>query len=215
MISMTDPLGLAGSLMNFGNFTVWAMTEPDHFEKAVKIMHERNMENLRRSLDIKIMDAYRITGPEFATPPCLPPEFFERFSLPYIKEMVDLIHNKGALVRIHCHGKIRQILAMLQETGADAIDPCEAPPDGDITMKEIKDIVGNKLCLFGNIQLKLLEQGTKAEIDKTVKECMDGAKRDGGFVITTTADPINEPLSPKTEENYIYFIEKSLEYGRY
>jgi hypothetical protein len=30
-----------------------------------------------------------------------------------------------------------------------------------------------------------------------------------------TADPINEPLAQKTEENHIHFIEKSLEYGRY
>jgi hypothetical protein len=41
------------------------------------------------------------------------------------------------------------------------------------------------------------------------------AKRGGGFVIIPTASPINSPLSPRTEENYMEFIEASLEFGGY
>jgi len=215
MASLADPLWLAADLMSFGDYVVWAKTETDHFARTVAAMHERVMENLRRLLAVNVVDLYRICGPEYATPPFLPPDFFKRFVVPYVSEMVDLIHSKGARVRFHCHGKIGQLLDMILETSADGIDPCEGPPDGDIALGEVKKRIGERMCLFGNLQLKLLEHGTAAEVEKAVKECMDSAKKGGGYVIMPTAAPIHSPLAKKTEENYLRFIAAALEYGKY
>ena len=71
------------------------------------------------------------------------------------------------------------------------------------------------MCIFGNIQLKLLENGTPEQVRQAVKKCMESAKNDGGFVIMPTASPINIPLSPKTAENYKIFIDIALELGKY
>ena len=164
MASLGDPLLMAAELMEFGNFTIWAMTETDHFARTVERMRERCMENLKRQLDVLVVDLYRICGPEYATPPYLPPAFFERFVVPYVSEMTDLIHSKGGKVRLHCHGKIGKVLDMIGQTGADGLDPCEGPPDGDIHLSAIKRRVGNDMSLFGNVQVKLLEQGTLEEV---------------------------------------------------
>ncbi|MCD6518357.1 MAG: hypothetical protein J7M05_00330, partial [Anaerolineae bacterium] len=149
------------------------------------------------------------------TPPFLPPSFFARFVVPYVREMVELIHSKGARVRLHCHGRLRQVLDMIAETGSDALDPCEAPPDGDITLAEIKARVGDKLCLFGNLQPRLLEHGSLEDVERAVKECMEAAKDGGGYVIMPTAAPIESPLRKKAEENYLYFFEYAHKYGQY
>lgn len=215
MASPCDPLWLAADLMEFGEYTVWAMTETEHFARTVAIMHERNMENLRRMLEVNVVDLYRICGPEYATPPYLPPRFFEQFVVPYVTEMASLIHGKGSKVRFHCHGKISKLWEMIVKTGSDAMDPCEAPPDGDITLAQLKKNLGSKMCLFGNIQLKVLERGSAEEVENVVKECMASAKENGGYVITPTAAPINTPLEKKTEENYIRFIDIALKEGRY
>jgi hypothetical protein len=71
------------------------------------------------------------------------------------------------------------------------------------------------MSIFGNIQLKLLEHGTPAEVDAAVRAAMDAAKSGGGFIIMPTAAPINTPLAKSTEENYLQFIESALEYGKY
>lgn len=215
MTSLSDPLGMAASLMEFGEFTVWALTETEHFAKIIEILHERVMENLRQMLNRQVVDLYRIYGPEYATPPYLPPQLFERFVVKYVTEMIDLIHSKGGKARLHCHGKINKILEMIAVTGADAIDPCEAPPDGDVELCEIKKRIGNNLCIFGNIQLKLLEQGEKNQIRHIVKESMKTTKAGGGYVIMPTASPINIPLAEKTKENYFTFIESAHEFGLY
>jgi uroporphyrinogen-III decarboxylase len=215
MPSLSDPLLLAADLMDFGEFTIWAMTETEHFARTVEVLHERNMENLRQMLDGHVADMYRIVGPEYACPPFLPPVYFEKFVLPYVKEMVDLIHARGGKVRLHCHGRVSQVFEYIIATGADGMDPCEAPPDGDITLAELKQQADGRIALFGNIQLKLLEQGTPGEIRDAVKLCMDSAKEGGRFVLMPTAAPINIPLSPQTEENYYHFIEAGLELGKY
>ena len=215
MSSIPDPLCMAAELMEFGEYTIWAMMETEHFAKTIDIMHERLMENLRRMLDTQVVDLYRIYGPEYATPPFLPPRFFKRFVVPYVTGIVELIHYKGGQARIHSHGNIGRVLDMILETGADGTDPCEAPPDGDMTLAEIKRRVAGQMSIFGNMQLKLLEHGTPAEVDAAVRDAMDAAKSGGGFILMPTAAPINVPLAKKTEENYLQFIESALEYGKY
>jgi len=135
--------------------------------------------------------------------------------LPYVREMVELIHQKGAMARLHCHGKIGHVLNMIAATGADALDPCEAPPDGDITIGEIKAQVGYKMTLFGNLQLKLLENGTPNQVREETLRVMAAAKAGGRFVIMPTAAPIDADLKKRTTENYRAFIDAALEVGGY
>ena len=109
MASPPDALCIAAELMEFGEFTLWAYTETEHFVRTLDEIHERNMTNLRRMLDAKVLDLYRICGPEYATPPYLPREMFERFVTPYVRDMVRLIHERGGKARFHCHGRIGQV----------------------------------------------------------------------------------------------------------
>lgn len=216
MATIGDPAYLAADLMSFQDYLMWAFEETDHFARTVEIVAERVMENLRRQLDCCVLDFYRIVGPEYFTPPYLPPEMFRRFIVPHVTEMVRLIHARGSKVRLHCHGKIRHVLDMILETGGDGIDPCEPPPDGDIELDEVKRrCQAREVSVWGNIELKLLEQGTPEQVRAEVRRIMDQAKTGGGFVVLPTAAPINVPLSPRTEENYKAFINAALELGRY
>ena len=215
MSSVGDPLLHAAELMGFGDFTVWAMTETAHFARTIEILSERVLENLSRMLDAAQVDLYRICGPEYATPPFLPPHLFDRFVEPHVSEMVRLIHGRGAKARLHCHGRVSKVLDAIARTGADGLDPCEPPPDGDISLVDVKGRVGHCMCLFGNLELKLLETGTAEAVGEAVHQCMRAAKHGGGFVFMPTAAPINVPLAPQTEANYMRFIDAALEGGQY
>jgi hypothetical protein len=214
--SVGDPAYLAADLMSFQDYLMWAFEETDHFARTVAIIAERVRENLRRQLDCCVLDLYRIVGPEYFTAPYLPPAMFRRFIVPHVTEMTRLIHARGGKVRLHCHGKMAQVLDMILETGSDGIDPCEPPPDGDIELAEVKRrCQARGVSVWGNIELKLLEQGTPDQVRAEVQKIMGQAKAGGGFVLMPTAAPINLPLSPKTEANYRAFIEAGLEFGRY
>jgi len=216
MATIGDPAYLAADLMSFQDYLMWAFGETDHFARTVEIVAERAMENLRRQIDCCVLDFYRIVGPEYFTPPYLPPEMFRRFIVPHVTKMVRIIHERGGKVRLHCHGKIRHVLDMILETGCDGIDPCEPPPDGDIELDKVKRrCQARGVSVWGNIELHLLEQGTPDQIRAEVRRVMDQAKTGGGFVLTSTASPINIPLSSKTEENYKVLIDTALELGSY
>jgi uroporphyrinogen-III decarboxylase len=214
--SVGDPAYLAADLMSFQGYLMWAFEDTDHFARTVAIIAERVMENLRRQLDCCVLDLYRIVGPEYFTPPYLSPAMFQRFIVPHVTEMTRLIHARGGKVRVHCHGKMAQVLDMILETGCDGIDPCEPPPDGDISLDEVKRrCQARGVSVWGNIELKLLEQATPGQVRAEVQKIMRQAKDGGGFVLMPTAAPINLPLSPQTEANYRAFIDAGLEFGRY
>jgi hypothetical protein len=216
MASVGDPAYLAADLMSFQDYLMWAFEETDHFARTVASIAERVMENLRRQLDCCVLDLYRIVGPEYFTPPYLPPAMFQRFIVPHVTTMTRLIHERGGKVRLHCHGKMRHVLDLILETGCDGIDPCEPPSDGDIDLDEVKRRCQPRgVSVWGNLELKLLEQATLARIRAEVQQVMDQAKAGGGFVLMPTAAPINLPLSPKTEANYKAFIDAGLEFGSY
>jgi hypothetical protein len=130
--------------------------------------------------------------------------------------MTRLIHARGGQVRLHCHGRIGRVLDMILNTGCDGIDPCEPPPDGDIELDEVKRRCQTRgVSVWGNTELKLLEQGTPGEVRAEVQRTMTQAKDGGGFVLMPTAAPIDRRLSPTTEANYRAFIEAGLEFGAY
>lgn len=216
MASIGDPAYLAADLMSFQDYLMWASLETAHFARTVDILAGRVMENLRRQLDCCVVDVYRIVGPEYFTPPYLSPAMFKRFIVPHVTEMTRLIQARGGKVRLHCHGRIGRVLDMILETGCDGLDPCEPPPDGDIALDEVKRRCLEKgVSVWGNIELKLLEQGMPDEVRAEVRRIMSQAKEGGGFVLMPTAAPINLPLSPATETNYRVFIETGLEFGKY
>jgi len=215
LISLGDPICVVAELFEFGEFMVRAMTQPGQIAALLEHVAPAIYAHLDYLLAQGVGPLFRICGPEYVTPPYLPPSLFEQFVVRYTAPMVERIHRHGAYARIHCHGRIRHVLPMIVEMGADALDPVEAPPSGDITLAEVKRLYGGRLCLMGNLQLRDLETATDGEMRRIVQETMEAGKPGGGFVIMPTAAPINADLSPVTERNYRIFIETALECGSY
>lgn len=215
MIDINDPLGVIFDLFDFGDYTVKAYTEKETFTKLLDKVFEQQMFFLEDMLKKGAGPLFRIVGPEVATAPYLSPQYFHDYVCKYDRQMIRLIHDYGQYARIHCHGRIKDILPHIIEMEADAIDPVEAPPSGDIELSEVKRLYGDKLCIMGNIQLKDLELASPEEMKRITMRCMEDAKAGGNFVIMPTATPINIPLSPISERNIKIFIDTAFEYGCY
>ncbi len=213
LISLGDPLCIVAELFEFGEFAVRAYTQPEQIDALLEHVAPAVYAHLDGLLAHGVGPLYRICGPEYATPPYLPPALFERFVARYTTPMIERLHAHGAYARLHCHGRIRHVLPIIAEMGANALDPVEAPPSGDIALSEVKRLYGDRLCLMGNIQLRDLETLDAEAMRRLVQETMAAGKPGGGFVIMPTAAPINADLSPVTERNYRLFIETALECG--
>ncbi len=210
-----DPVCAMAYGLDFEPFMIMAWQERSKLRKYMDIVLDRLLQELRDKLEQGAGPLWRIYGPEYISPPYFPPEVFRELVVNYDKPMIDLIHQYGGYARVHSHGCVSQLLDLFLEMGADATDPLEPPPQGDVDLAEVKQRYGERLILFGNIELSFLEYWTPEEIESYVKQCIDSAAEGGGYVIMPTAAPINTPLWTRTEKNYYTFIETALEYGQY
>lgn len=215
MVDIPDPICKAAELFDFGEYTVKAYTDQVVFTKLLDKIFEQQMVFLQDVLKKGAGLLFRIVGPEYATPPFLRSKQFYDYVYRYDKQMIRLIHDHGKYARIHCHGRIREALKHIVDMEADALDPIEAPPSGDIDIKDIKKAYGNNICLMGNLQLKDLEYASPEQMKDIVKRAIQEGKPGGGFVIMPTASPINASLSETTLRNYKIFIDTAIEYGKY
>jgi len=215
MHTVEDALCVTAELFSFRDFLFFCATRRDLIERLLLKTAQAVSRYVDLLLEADFGPLFRIVGPEYATPPYLDPATFEAFVLPYDKPVCSRIKKAGKFVRLHCHGKIARVLQAILALEPDGLDPLEPPPDGDITLKEAKQRTEGRVTLFGNLELKYLEHGTPRQVEALTRQALSEGMPGGRFVIMPTAAPINVPLSRRTEENFICFIETALRYGRY
>jgi len=124
--------------------------------------------------------------------------------------MVKQIKNYGGLVRIHAHGRVKNVLDYIVDMGADATDPIEPPPHGDVDLKYLRKKYGKQLVLFGNIEIADIENMPSEMFRKVVKQSIaDGTSGVGrGFVLMPTSAPYGRIISEQTLRNYQIMVEE-------
>jgi uroporphyrinogen-III decarboxylase len=118
--------------------------------------------------------------------------------------MVRSIQAHGGYARIHCHGRLRNILDLIAGMGADALDPIEPPPQGDVELREVRERHGRQMVLFGNLEVADIELLPPPRFEEKVKRALaEGTAGPGrGFVLMPSASPYGRELSPPTLRNY-------------
>jgi uroporphyrinogen decarboxylase len=126
---------------------------------------------------------------------------------PIHREIVDHVHSKGSMMAKHSDGNVWQLLNEWVDIGFDGFHPVQ-PQCMDI--KQVKEYLGKKMALIGNIDCRtLLVLGNTEEVKKTVKETIEVAAPGGGFIISSS-NSIHPNCKP---ENYIAMVEAAHEYG--
>lgn len=204
MVDTEDPLCAAATLLDMQEYTILGMTEPELFhqllEKCARYIHPRTQQ---------VAEAFpghlwRIFGPEYASEPYLPPHLFEEYVVRYVRPMVQMIQATGGYVRLHSHGRLRNILGHIHGMGVDALDPIEPPPHGDMELSEVREQVGADTVLFGNLEVCDIENLPPAEFEQVVaKTLRDGTAGEGrGFVLLPSAALYGRTITPQTMQNY-------------
>jgi hypothetical protein len=213
-IEIPDPLCLVVENMRYEDFMVRTISHPAKIDALLERATELIYAWLEGLLQAGFGPVFRIFGPEYAAPPVMSLKSYRKYVTAYDRPLVDLIHRYGGYARYHCHGPVRRLLDDFLSLGVDLIDPCEAPPSGDITLRELADRVGKAAVLMGNIQLDDIERAPAEEIDRLVAEAVDAAGGRAPFILCTTACPFSSPLPAVTERNLMRFLSAGEKYGR-
>ena len=209
MIETGDPLCEVAGEFDLGEYTVIAMTEPGLFGEALDKVARRlypRIEAVARALPGRL---WRICGPEYASPPYLPPSLFEEYVTRYDSPVVETIHRHGGYARVHSHGRLRDILDHIAATGCMGLDPIEPPPQGDVSLGYVRERYGQQFVLFGNLEASDIERLPTPEFERKVATALDeGTAGEGrGFVLMPSACPCGRRILPLTLANYETMIE--------
>jgi hypothetical protein len=204
MLDTPDPLCCVAQLFDLAEYTVIAMTEPELFRRGLERLARRlypEVEAVAKALPGRL---WRIYGPEYASPPYLPPALFREYVTEFVRPMVDMIHRTGGFARIHAHGRLRDILDDICATGCDALDPLEPPPQGDVELAYVRGKYGRQLVLFGNLEITDIENLPTAQMIEKVKRALDEGMRGAGrgFVLMPSACPYGRTVPALTLKNY-------------
>jgi len=134
------------------------------------------------------------------------PQMYRDFVKPYHEEVVDYFKARDTLITFHICGHLDPIMEDLVSTGLDGISI-----DEKSSMKKMFETSRVKIVVIGNISPLLFANGTKEEIEAAVRECMQTAAGERGYILASGCGI--PPLSPL--ENLEYFMEAAEKYGRY
>jgi hypothetical protein len=209
MIDTPDPLCIAASLFEMGEYTVVAATESRLFQRLLEWFAASLLpqtEAVARALPGRL---WRIYGPEYASAPYLHPSQFREYAIRYDTPMVQSIQRWGGFARIHSHGKLKAILDDIVSTGFSGLDPIEPPPQGDVALAYVRERYGKQLVLFGNLELSDIEMLPVQAFERKVMQALrEGTAGEGrGFVLMPSSCPYGRVLAAQTLRNYEKIVE--------
>lgn len=120
----------------------------------------------------------------FNTNPFFGPDLFDEFIGPFLKEILDAYRQMGYYTIKHTDGNIMPILKQMTDCGPDAIHSLD--PQGGVDLKEVISLVGDKVCLIGNVNCGLLQTGTEEECIEDVKRSLREGMKAPGYIFSTS-----------------------------
>jgi uroporphyrinogen decarboxylase len=109
---------------------------------------------------------------------------------------------------MHSDGKLTDVLDDLIALGLDALHPIE-PKAMDI--RQLKRDYGDKLTLFGNVDLNVLGLGTPGQTRQLVRELIRDLAPGGGYAVSSS----NSVSYYVKVENYVAMLQAVSDFGRY
>ncbi len=197
------PFTTSAALRGTETFIKELYTDPELIHAIMKITTQ-SVKNL--------IDAYvkaggvPVTVEPVATGSMISERHFRTFVLPYLKEVYAHIHSYGLPGVLHICGKTKRVIPCMAESGADILSI------DNIDLKEAKELVGDKVCLMGNVSpADGMLKGNPEIITNMVKDCVIKASDNPkGFILATGCEvPLKTP-----HENMVAFLEAGRRFAR-
>jgi len=211
---LADPICAVADLFTLRDFALTASNKRHVTKKLLDFFAERIEEYLRRMTEQTVDVMYRIYGPEYVTPPILPPKLFFEYVVPYDKKMVDIVKRSGNIACIHCHGRIGTVVEGMRQIDPHVLEPLEPPTQGDIGLRDLKERIGDRICLMGYIQYNDLEFDPPKAIREKVRSAIEQAAPGGGYILFPTAEPIAR-ITDRLLNNQKEFVRSGRDFGKY
>jgi hypothetical protein len=165
---------LQGLIINYMGFetTIYALHDhPIEIERFLEVMEETD----DPVYDVVAQSPIRIINfGDNLHAETMPPPLFSKYILPYYQMRSAQLHKAGKFTHAHWDGYLRTLLPFAKETGLDGLEALTPLPQGDVTLEEIKDALGDELILIDGIPAThFLQQTSYEELEEFTLKVLD------------------------------------------
>jgi uroporphyrinogen decarboxylase len=178
-VAVTCPFTNASFLVGTENLVRLALREPALVDRLCELSLETSL--YYAGAIIESGAAPSLTDP-MSSSTVISPVLFRRFSLPYLKRLIDPIHAAGKKVTLHICGKTNRIWKDMVGAGADCISI-----DNRIDLADAARDVGDRVRLMGNVDpTDVMLQGTADDVREAVRTCvMKAGRAPMGYIVAS------------------------------
>lgn len=205
-VEVPGPFTTAGNLMSIEKLLRDTRKNPEYIHRVLRLVTDTTIAFIKEAakFDVDI----GIAEPS-ASGTLISKDMFQKFTLPYLTEIVDTIKRLGkGSPYLHICGNTKKIWTLMADTGAGSLSL-----DDVIDLEEAKKTVGDRVMLIGNVKpTATMYLGKPIDVEKDVKECLKKAyDNPKGYVLALGCGfPIDTP-----PENIYALREAAIKYGRY
>lgn len=128
--------------------------------------------------------------------PFVSPDMFSKIITPYLARIIESARNDGLYTIKHTDGNIMPVLDQLVSCNPHALHSID--PMAGVDIKTVKEMVGDKVCLCGNVHCAAMQTGTDEDVIASAEYCLTHGKKNGGYIFCTS----NVPFRGMPPERY-------------
>lgn len=98
------------------------------------------------------------------------PKYFERYFLPFYEKRCVQLRGAGIYTHVHLDGFFHSLLKYLHHLPFDGLEALTPVPQGDVTLEEIKEHIGDKILLDGIPAVYFLPDFSREELMACVEK---------------------------------------------
>lgn len=159
-----------------------------------EVLHDISKRKLEECLEVAeklhawghLLDGFALCSDYcFNANPFYSPDMFDEFIVPYLRESIFAYRKNGYYSIKHTDGNIIPIVKQMADCKPDAIHSID--PQGGVSIPKVREIVGNDICLIGNVNCGLLQTGTDEEYcADVIRSLREGMANGRGYIFSTS-----------------------------
>jgi uroporphyrinogen decarboxylase len=159
--------------------------EPEKVKSEASAMVDRALEQAAKLARHGGLDGFALCSDYcLNTGPFLSPSLFAEFVTPYLTRLIAGYRDQGFYTIKHTDGNIMPILDQLVGANPHALHSID--PQAGVDIAEVKRLVGDRVCLIGNVNCGLLDTGTLEEVEQSVLYALNSGMPGGGYIFSTS-----------------------------
>lgn len=205
-LNLAGPLSAASAVVGTDKILKAMIKNPAEAHVLLELVTQCNIKIIKAAANLGV--GFSMSDPVSSTS-LLSVKQYKEFSMPYEKACVDAVRRlTGGGMGIHICGKSKEIWGLVVDTGVTSISI-----DNIEDVSEAKEILGDKICISGNVKpVETIKNGKIEDIMEEARLCIKkgyGSKK--GYILRSGCQI---PIGTKIE-NIEALMNAARLYGRY